>query len=195
MSTIITTADLATYSGNSSLDTGKADLVVAAVNAWIENATSRVWGETKQITERYDWSTLLWLNHQDIVSVDSIKMGFPGQTQETVDSSAYFFNKWGRVTMYFGWKYPRSTLNNDLLEIQYTYGVTAVPDDLKLAALAIADNYYHFADNGSKDVTAEQIGSYRLQYAGMRIAPTKDPSLVTSDAMWNIVDSYSMRRG
>ena len=51
------------------------------VNAWIENATSRCWGETKTVTELQDVSCVAWLDHTDVREVVSVKAGDPGSTR------------------------------------------------------------------------------------------------------------------
>lgn len=202
MSNIITLSDLAASMPTTTLNSPVATQVVAAVNQYIENRTNRCWGTTTTITERYDWAPRIWLHHQDVQSIGFIKLGYPGLTQSTLDSTSYLFNEYGRVTMYLmqPTQFNPSAVNNDLVQIQYTYGQTNVPEDLILAALGIAANFYNWAINGNKDVVAASVGSYRLEFSGaVRGAgggANGDPpaSTSTNQVNWNIIDSYRMQR-
>src|SRR5690242_11567296 len=131
MSKIITTEDLEDYTGKD-LNSAQAEAVVDAINAWIENRTSRCWGETKQVTERYNYKQVVWLRHADIVSVDTVTLGWPGQTQTAVTSDWYYFNTLGRLSFYatLSLNYnPTSRLLKDYMAVTYTYGLTEVPAD------------------------------------------------------------------
>lgn len=198
MSQIISKNDLDNYMSPAVLDPVIGQKVVDGINDWIENRTNRCWGEAKSITERYDWGKTLWLHKQDVQSITTIKAGWPGQTQTTLDPAGYFTNSYGRVTMFWNASLQpnSSSLYNDLLEITYVYGVTAVPDDLIMAALGIAAGFYNFAVNGQRDVVASSVGSYRLEYAGAirSAAGAPDPAKSTQDANWVIIDTYKQRR-
>lgn len=199
MSNIITTSDLNSYM-NKTLVSSVATSVVNAVNQWIETQTHRSFGETKQVTERYDWQPVTYLRHQDIVSVDQVTFGWPGDTTYTAPTDSYWSNQWGRLTlrtnMLNGFNFVQSRLYNDYMQVKYTYGVPTVPDDLKLAALGIAAGFYNWATNNQKDVVASQVGSYRLEYSGrVRSGATgPDPANSTSDANWQVIDSYRTQR-
>lgn len=195
MSTITTSADLQTYM-NRTLVAGVASDVVNAVNDWVESETHRCWGETKQVTEKYSWDSVVWLRHCDLVSVDEVQLGWPGQTQGVVDPSAYFSDEFGRLTFYMYANPNMSRLYNDYLQIKYTYGVATAPNDLKLAALGIAAGFYNWATNNQKDIVASQVGSYRLEYAGRVRSGTNgpDPANNTNDANWRTISRYAMKR-
>src|SRR4051794_15516336 len=98
MSQIITLDDLTTYSTSTSIDPGLGQQVVDAVNAYIENYTGRVWGETKEVTERVDWGSSVWLRNQDVVAVTGITLGLPNQEQTDVDSANFYLNSLGRIS-------------------------------------------------------------------------------------------------
>lgn len=199
MSQIVTTTSLAAYMNKTLVD-AMAQRVVDAVNQWIENYTKRAWGETRTIIERYDWSTLIWLRHQDVQSIGYIKSGYPGQQQSTLDPTGYFLNELGRITLYL--QSPRlynpSQAYNDLLEIEYTYGVLEVPEDLAGAAHGVAAGFYNWAADGNKDVVAASVGSYRLEFAGKRPSNGGSGSGSTAnnvtDVNWQIITSYVTRR-
>lgn len=199
MSTIITSSDFTNYMAGRATDSNVVAAVVAAINSWVETQTHRCWGEAKQVTERYDFNPILYLRHQDVVSVDEVNLGYPGQEQVTIPPGSYWPNALGRLTIYWQalTQYNPSTFNNDYMEITYTHGVEDVPDDLKLAALGIAAGFYNWATNGNKEVVASSVGSYRLEYIGaVRGAGngTTNPSNNTADANWGVIASYRMQR-
>lgn len=198
MSQILTIDDLNTYT-KKTLDAGVAQLAVDGVNNWVETRTNRCWGETKTVVERHDWGKTLWLRHQDVTAISAIKTGWPGQSQATVDSTGYFFNSYGRVTLFwqrFGGLLTQSALYADYVEVDYSYGVLSVPADLKLAAISIGVGFYNYAANGNQDVVAATVGSYHLQFSGSvrGVAGSADPAKSTADANWGIIDSYKQKR-
>ena len=198
MSTIITTTDLNNYTGKT-LVSSISTQVVAAVNSWIDIYTHRAWGVGStpiSVTERYDWKSPLWLRHMDVIAVQTVKLGYPNVAQQTIASNGYFVNPEGRLTMYFSYSSSISVRNNDLLEVTYTYGVLAVPDDLKLAALGIAATMYNYAKAGNQNIVASSVGSYRVQYAGSVRSGSAgpNPAMNTAEAFYAVVDSYRMRR-
>ena len=200
MSQVITIDDFQTSMGSTAIDPGIAQQVVDGVNGWIEDYTNRCFGETKQITETYDYAKTLYLRHMDVVSVDQIDVGYPGQSHQTLDATGYFSNRLGRVTMLWasrGFSGP-SMAYNDWMSVTYTYGVLNVPDDLKMAALNIAGNFYNFVTNGQHDVSAFSVGSYHVEYASKRTTGgsgnSSDPATSTSDASWAVIDKYRQRK-
>jgi hypothetical protein len=189
MSSIISTSDLNSFT-QKSLNSAVASQVVAAVNAYIERVTHRCWGETKTVTQRYDYASRLWLRHQDIQEVESINFGSPGTTPTEIDSDAYYCNSVGRLsfsTFPYGRRYAALP---EWLEIEYTYGVEEVPDDLKLAALGIAAGFYNWATNGQKEVSEAQVGSYRLRYANASSGGSDSTAL----SNFSVIASYATKR-
>jgi hypothetical protein len=195
MSSIINIDDLNSYM-NKDLTAAVAQQVVDAVNAYIESKTGRCWGETKSVSERYDWSRSIWLKHQDIVSITSINTGYPGQVQDTYDPDGYYVNPLGRLTFYSSPWGPsvgtaRGAAYGDWLEVTYVYGVTEVPEDLILAALGIAAGFYNWASDGQREISSSQVGTYRVEYAGSRSSSNSDS---TADANKAIVARYATKR-
>lgn len=196
MSSIINTADLNSYTGKT-LTAAVATQVVKAVNQWIESRTGRCWGDTATATESHDWKPHIWLHHQDVHSITSVKFGYDLADQITIDPTTYRVNKLGRLS--FGGYRNRNSFRYadypDSLEIAYTYGVDEVPDDLKLAALGIAAGFYNWASNGQQEIVSAQVGSYRVDYSG-RFAGSEgsNPANSTPDANFAIVASYATKR-
>jgi len=198
MSQVITLDDLTDYMPET-LDSGRAQIVVDAMNTWVQVRTNRCFGESLTVTERYNWSKTLWLRHQDVTGITSVKLGYPGQPQTTVASTGYFFNSFGRVTLLWqrSISYNQSAYFNDYIEVTYTYGLVAVPDDLKAAVLGVAAGFYNWATSNNRDVAGVSVGSYQIEYTNKKpFPPGMMPDLATStaDANWSIIESYRQRR-
>ncbi|WP_427007192.1 hypothetical protein [Pseudarthrobacter sp. H2] len=198
MSQIFTTTDLNTYA-NKTLVAGIASQITSSVNAYIESQTHRCWGEERTVTERYDWGKTLWLRHQDVTAIASIKVGWPNISQSTIPTNSYFFNQLGRVTLFWqltGHAASPSGYYNDYIEVVYTYGNTTVPDDLKEAAMGVALNLYNWAVAGGKEVVSTSVGSFRQEYSGaVRGAPgTPTPFKDAAEAHFMTIKGYAMQR-
>jgi hypothetical protein len=202
MSQIITTTDLNTYA-RKTLDAGLAAQIVAATNDYIEGETHRCWGEIKTVTnEIHNFGENLWLYHMDVQSITSVSLGWPGMTQTALPTNGYFFNPNGRVTLmwqlYFGGQSVAnvSKLYNDYISVTYTHGVTAVPNDLKDAALGVAMNFYNWAYNGGHEIVATSVGSYRVEMSGAvrgaNVGPT--PYKDAAEAHFMTIQRYAKRR-
>lgn len=200
MSSIITTIDLRSSLPSVDVDSALASQVVSAVNAYVENQTHRCWGELATVTERYDLDKTLWLKHQDVTAIASIKLGWPQHDQQTLDASGYFFNSYGRVTLIWeamgGVPSNWVSIRNDFLEIEYTYGVEDVPDDLKQAAIGIGAGMYNWAKAGGHEVVRTSVGSYQVQYAnGIRSAAgTPEPWNNQAEVYFRTIASFAMQR-
>ncbi|MBB0998325.1 hypothetical protein G6024_14725 [Dietzia maris] len=187
MSSIITVPQLKQVNPAVNDEVGAA--VVAAVNAWIENVTSRCWGEEKTATERHDASSVVWLRHMDVREVEYVRTGYPGDTATTLEANRYYCSAEGRLRLKSGGRRPIE----DYLEVKYTYGTEAVPDDLVLAALGIATSYYDWATNGGREISRAQVGSYTLQFANSSSGFGGQPDPTVSRDM-QVVKSYALRR-
>ena len=163
MSSVITIEELTTYNSEETLDAGRAELVVDAVNEHVESTTGRCFGETKTATETVDYAPVVFLSHQDVQAVTEVTFGRGSGDPTTADTDSYYVNPYGRLVLGSG---PTSyTQNRDYVHVTYTYGVTTVPGDLKLAALALASDYYSYATDSGREVSSEGVGTYRLTYA------------------------------
>jgi len=192
MSSIITSATLNSYM-HKTLPADVANLIVAGVNQHIENVTNRSWGDVSTVTETYNWGKTLYLRHQDIVEIISIKVGWPGQTQTTLDEESYFFNKLGRVTMFWqaGSRANSSPAYNDYVEVEYKHGNLTVPDDLVQAALALASRAYTRSTQSEQDIAQAKVGSYDVRFNSQPATGSNTPALGSPDA---VIASYAMRK-
>lgn len=165
-----------------------------AVNSWIENVTSRCWGETSTATELHDASGIVWLNHMDVKSITSVRSGYPNALdadRPTLTPSSYYCTPEGRLVLSHGRQtaLPPSTL--DYIEVVYEYGKEDVPADLVLAGLGIATNYYEYVSGGGREVSRAQVGSYTVQYLAAGDSGALG-SAVSRDT--KVVNSYALRR-
>jgi hypothetical protein len=185
MSSIITLTDLEAYTGET-IDPTKGALVVAAVNDYIEHSTGRSWGATETVTgEMHDYAPVIFLRHQDVAGVSKVERGQGTNDRTTLAVSEYFVNNVGRLVLSenrIGFRKTR-----DFIHVDYTYGVSTVPGDLKLAALALASDFNTYATDGQKEVSSEGIGSYRLTYAS-------GASSATGKVHFDTIASYRTRR-
>lgn len=192
MSQIITELELLEL--NPALDDALAELVAGGVNAWIENVTSRSWGDEKTVTELYNASGVVWLRHMDVTEVVSVKTGYPNETKATLDASTYYCTPQGRLVLSRGRQtaLPPSTL--DYIEVNYKYGVAPedIPSDLTMAAMGIAMGYADWVTNSGKDVSRAQVGSYTLEFSNNRSGDPVANAKVNRDMQ--VVNSYALRR-
>lgn len=197
----IVTAELLTDL-NASLSIQLAGLVSDAVNAWIESATSRCWGETKETTELQNAAGVIWLDHMDVTEIEEIKVGYPNTDRTEVAFDQYSFSPLGRVILSYGRQtaLPPDTL--DYVQIKYSYGVPEadIPGDLRLAAIGIASGYAQYIINNGREVSRAQVGSYVVTYgsaagdsgSGLRGGGSGTGSTTSRD--WQVINAYAMRR-
>ena len=184
MSSIITTEELTTYTGET-LNEAMAAQVVAAVNEYIESVTGRSWGAVATATETHDYAPVVFLRHQDVTGVTEVKRGQRVDDRTVVDANNYFVNDFGRLVLSeSGAGFHRT---RDYVHVTYTYGVTTVPADLKLAALSLGQDFYSYASDGQTEISSEGIGSYRLQYAS-------GSSSATGSVHFSTINRYRTRR-
>jgi hypothetical protein len=178
---VIAVSDLSSYSKLDLSADSKAALVVAAVNQWIINYTGRSFGVTTVVTnEIHDYRPSLWLDHQDVQTIQAVRVGYPNQTAQALPSNNYFVNEYGRLVLNLSGVDIPGRGNYDLISVDYSYGRAAVPDDLKLAAMALAFDFYQ--DQGSNGaISMAMVGQLRLQFKG-------------GDQYNSVFDSYRQRR-
>lgn len=182
---VITKAELETYMSGETLNSGQADLVVAAVDAYVENTTGRSFGGTKTVTDEvHDSGSVIFLRHMDVIEVLSVKHGRGSGSATTLNPESYFVNSYGRLVL--GESRVGFNAYRDYVKVSYKYGVTQVPADLKLAALSVAADFYNFAAGGNVSVTEVGIGSYREKVASGQADST-------GAQHFGIINRYRMR--
>ncbi|PPG60264.1 hypothetical protein [Rathayibacter sp. AY1C5] len=157
MSQLITVTELKGYL-DEEVNAVQAALAVNAVNEYVESETGRSWGEILSGTETHDYASVIFLRHQDVITATDVEVN-----GSTLGDDAYSISDTGRLVLSAvrsGFRAERSAVR-----VTYTYGVLFPPADLKLAALALAADFYNYVGDGQKEVTSEGIGSMRLTYS------------------------------
>lgn len=178
MSSIITKTELDQYLGITT-ETNRATLVIAAVNQYVDSQTGRSWGSGTSVTEVHDYAPVIFLRRMDVQSVTSVTIN-----GSTVPTSSYSFSPTGRLVLSTG-RLGFDARRNEVTVV-YVQGSGTVPADLKLAALALASDFYNYADNNQTEVTSEGIGSMRLTYAS-------GSGSSTGKTYFNTISGYGMR--
>ncbi|BAS17627.1 hypothetical protein AHiyo8_59300 [Arthrobacter sp. Hiyo8] len=85
---------------------------------------------------------------------------------------------------------------NDYIEVSYSYGTTAVPADLKEAAMGVALGMYNWTIAGGKEIVATSVGSFRQEYSGaVRGANTgPTPYKDAAEAHFMTIKGYALQR-
>ena len=158
MAPYATRAELASYL-QQDVDNASADLALAGATATFVDAADTAFAPT---TATY--STLgafvseLELPYRYVTAVSAVRL------------NGNLITGWSLVN---GVLYRAAGFGNDyvfppqLLEVDLTYGKTAVPDDVKLAVLEIAAGVYH----NPTGVASESIDDYTVRYNGTPIHP------------------------
>lgn len=166
---MIDETSLGSYMGKDLSSDAKAAQVVAAINAWVNNYTGRSFGVNTVITdELQDYKPVIWLDHMDIVSIDELRIGSPyfGGNRQVIPAGNYVINPTGRLMINPSGIEIYSRAYYDTMSIDYTYGVPVVPDDLLLAALGLAADFYNDDGASRGAITMAMVGTYRIQYNG-----------------------------
>lgn len=183
MSKIITTDDLRTEIGKDL--TAMGAVVVDGVNSYIESTTGRTWGEEAEEVERHDFRPTVYLRNMDVTQIISVKTGYPQQTQTSLTSDSYYWTRQGKLVLALA-GCPQFVA--DYLEVDYKHQAS-VPQDLKLAALALAAEIYNWANTGQRDPSRVTVGSYTIDYSNR-----KNSSQTTSDTYVAVIKSYRKQR-
>ena len=179
---VITVEELQAYTGTTAATDTTA---VNAVNAYINRITGRSWGAIETVTELHDYAPTIFLRNMDVQSITSVKRDYGSDQTTLVADTDYRFNDLGRLTLSYG----RASLYpalRDYIEVVYTHGVLTVPDDLKLAALALAKDFGSYATD-SGEVSSRSIGSYRLEFK-------HGSQTSTGQTYFDVIDGYRAAR-
>lgn len=166
---IVDTTSLGSYLGKNLTTDLKAAQVVAAVNQWINTYTGRSFGALVVIQgELQDYQPVVWLDHMDVQSIEALRFGsaFSGGVRQLIPAGSYVISPTGRLVLNPMGKDEYSRNNYDLVSIDYTYGVTTIPEDLRLAALALAADFYKSKSSSQGAITMAMVGNYKLMYKG-----------------------------
>jgi hypothetical protein len=150
---LATPAELASYL-QQDLDTSTANLVLDVASGEFEDAADTKFAASSATTTfEGRGQTVLALPKHPVIAVSQVRVD-----SVIVASTAYFLvgQNLYRVS---GW--GGRTWHPQKVEVDYTYGFTSVPDDVKGAVLEMAGAGY----GNPAAATREQIDDYAIQYA------------------------------
>lgn len=133
---------------NTTINNSKVDMIIDAVNAWVESYVGRSL-TLKTATEEYDYDRVIFLDNMDIRDVEFVKVN-----GRDVD---YTFTEIGRLTIFSGGG------KNSRVSVRYTYGMENTPADLLLAMCQLASENYLNEGTNMAAMNAS-VGSYSLSF-------------------------------
>jgi hypothetical protein len=145
--------DLDTYSATQALTLGTAEFIRVAETAFA--ATTATWSAIA------DGCTVLELPYNDVTAVSAVRINGVTITGWTLRVGTLYRSAG------FGYRYAWPP---DQVDVDLTYGKTAVPDDVKLAVLEIANGIYEHPAGWSSltidDYTVRYDPSNKISPAG-----------------------------
>lgn len=164
MTMLASASELASYL-QQDLDTATAELLLTVASAEFETAA-----DTKFASTSTTWvvegrgQTVLALPKHPVIAVSAVRV-------DSVTVSASDYALVGQ-NLYRSTGWGGHTWHPSKVEVDYTYGYTAVPDDVKGAVLEMAGAAY----SNPTLVTREQIDDYAVQYASVAAAMALTPA-------------------
>jgi hypothetical protein len=172
---LATASDLASYL-KQDVDTSTANLALATASALFEKAANTKFSPTTatyQVEGR--GQPVISIPREPLISIQQVRIAGSvlASTEYTVVmQNLYRVIGWGRVWGSTLATAPYVGFPPELVEVDYTYGYTTVPDDVKGAVLETAGAMYT-----GPDITtaAEQIDDYRTEMSrlagGVQLSP------------------------
>ncbi len=162
MAKYATEFELASYL-QKDLDTASATQALTLATGEFVRRARRRWAATAETyTTTATYATSLALPYRSVTAVTSLRInGVVTAVDYTLRNGAiYRLNAFGDPA---AWP-------PDEIAVDFTYGATVIPDDVKLAVLGCAGEIY---DNPT-GIVSETIDDYRIQYGGTPTAPGLD---------------------
>lgn len=175
MSQLATPAELASYL-QKDLDTSSATLALTIASGLFETAAATKFGATAstyQVEGR--GQPVISIPREPLISVQQVRVAgaiLLASDYTLVMNNLYRVVGWGRVWGSTSATAPYVGFPPDLVEVDYTYGYTTVPDDVKGAVLETAGAMYQ---NPDITVAKESIDDYSVESAraagGVQLSP------------------------
>ena len=156
---VITLSDYEKYTETTYTGAQKArvELLISAINDWVESYTGRVFGEAKTFTKKIDYDPVIFTPHIDIQDITSLKIG-------GVEMTNYKWEESGRIVLSLSGKsYAGNRRDYGKVEVTYVSqygGDTVVPAMVQLAALQLVSD--NAEKEGSQEVTQASTGGYSV---------------------------------
>jgi hypothetical protein len=172
---LATASDLASYL-KQDVDTSTATLALTVASDLFETeAATKFSTTTATYSVEGRGQPVISIPREPLISIQQVRVAGTvlASTEYTqVGTNLYRVIGWGRIFGQIGATAPYVAFPPDLVEVDYTYGYTAVPDAVKGAVLETAGAMYL-----GPDITtaAEQIDDYRIEMAratgGVQLSP------------------------
>lgn len=176
MSQLATAAELASYLQVDSVDTATANLVLTIASGRFElESGAKFSATTSTYSVEGRGQPVISLPRQPVISVQAVRIAgttLAASEYTLVINNLYRVIGWGRVWGSTVATAPYVGFPPDLVQVDYTYGYTTVPDDVKGAVLETAAVAY---DNPDPGIVLESIDDYTVRSSpdagGMRLSP------------------------
>lgn len=146
-------------------DEALLELIIDAATRWIErycNCTFKADGV--EYSEIYDGDnkTTLYLNHRPVIGVSSLVITDSADIADTIPSSDYkVYSTVGKIVLTEGDTFLRGDLN---VAITYKAGESALPPDVKLAAMQLVRWYYRKWSDNRDGISSISVGDITTTY-------------------------------
>ena len=157
---VLTLQDYENYTGNtySGAEKNRIELIIAAVNDWVESYTGRIFGESKTFTKRIDYDPVIFLPHMDIQAISSLKIN-------GVEMTNYKWESSGRIVLSLSGKsYSGNRRDYGRVEVtyasQYAGDPSVIPAMVKLAAMQLVSDNEN--KEGTQEITQASTGGYSV---------------------------------
>lgn len=147
-------ADLDTYSATQALETATAEFVRRARRRW--DSTAGSWSTTAT------FASSLLIPYRNVTAITAVKVN-------GVAIAVDYTLRNGSVYRDAGFGNPYAS-PPDQVTVEFMYGLSVVPDDVKLAVLGCAAELY----NNVSGVSAETIDDYRVEFSGTPVTAGRD---------------------
>lgn len=175
MSQLATASELASYL-QKDVDTSSANLALITASGLFETAAgTKFTSSTSTYQVEGRGQPVISLPREPLISIQAVRVA--GVTLAVSDYTAVMNNLyrvigWGRIWGATIATAPYVGFPPDLVEVDYTYGYTAVPDDVKGAVLETAGAMYQ---NPDVTVASESIDDYSVEMVrtagGVQLSP------------------------
>lgn len=162
MAQYATASELASYL-QQDLDTASADQALTLATGEFTRRARKRWAATAETwTTDATFATRLTLPYRDVTAITAVKVNGVAVAVDYTLRNGVVYRDAG-----FGNPYAWPP---DVVTVEFTYGLTTVPDEVKLAVLGCAAELYE----NPTGVASESVDDYTVKYNGTPVAPGRD---------------------
>lgn len=145
------------------LDTASATQALTLATGEFTRRARRRWAATAEtFTTTATYATALALPYRNVTAVTALKVNGVATAVDYTLRNGTVYRSLG-----FGDPYAWPA---DEVTVEFTYGLTTIPDDVKLGVLGCAAEMYE----NPTGMVSETIDDYRIQYGGNPVTPGRD---------------------